>query len=76
MRSATVSLPTGRVFLQTAGPEESEKYFAEAEALDPANWNIHRQDWALTDKKSQSRNWMTKVAKSKKPYYAPLDLPK
>lgn len=44
--------------------------------LDPDNWNIHRQDWNLTDKKGQNRNWLSKVTKSKKPYYAPLDLPK
>jgi peroxiredoxin len=56
--------------------KKAKQYFAEAEALDPDNWNIHRQDWAITDKKAQNRNWLTKVTKSKKPYYAPLDLPK
>jgi peroxiredoxin len=56
--------------------KKAKQYFAEAEALDPNNWNIHRQDWALTDKKAQNRNWLNKVTKSKKPYYAPLDLPK
>jgi peroxiredoxin len=56
--------------------KKAKQYFAEAEALDPNNWNIHRQDWALTDKKAQNRNWLTKVTKSKKPYYAPLDLPR
>jgi peroxiredoxin len=56
--------------------KKAKQYFAEAESLDPNNWNIHRQDWALTDKKGQNRNWFTKVTKSKKPYYAPLDLPK
>jgi peroxiredoxin len=66
----------GVYFSKQQDLKRAKKYFAEAEALDPANWNIHRQDWALTDKKSQNRNWMTKVAKSKKPYYAPLELPK
>jgi peroxiredoxin len=56
--------------------KKAKQYFAEAESLDPDNWNIHRQDWNLTDKKAQNRNWLTKVTKSKKPYYAPLDLPK
>jgi peroxiredoxin len=56
--------------------KKAKQYFAEAEALDPDNWNIHRQDWALTDKKAQNRNWLSKVTKLKKPYYAPLDLPK
>jgi peroxiredoxin len=56
--------------------KKTKQYFAEAESLDPNNWNIHRQDWALTDKKAQNRNWLSKVTKLKKPYYAPLDLPK
>ncbi len=56
--------------------KKAKQYFAEAESLDPNNWNIHRQDWALTDKKAQNRNWRSKVTKLKKPYYAPLDLPK
>ena len=56
--------------------KKAKQYFAEAESLDPNNWNIHRQDWALTDKKAQNRNWLSKVTKLKKPYYAPLDLPK
>ncbi len=56
--------------------KKAKPYFAEAESLDPDNWNIHRQDWAITDKKAQNRNWLTKVTKSKKPYYAQLDLPK
>jgi peroxiredoxin len=56
--------------------KKAKQYFAEAEALDPDNWNIHRQDWNLTDKKGQNRNWLSKVTKLKKPYYAPLDLPK
>jgi peroxiredoxin len=56
--------------------KKAKQYFAEAESLDPNNWNIHRQDWALTDKKAQNRNWLSKVTKLKKPYYAPLDLPR
>ncbi len=66
----------GVYFSKQPDLKKAKKYFAEAEALDPNNWNIHRQDWALTDKKAQNRNWMTKVGKLKKPYYAPLELPK
>jgi peroxiredoxin len=66
----------GVYFSKQQDLKKAKKYFAEAEALDPNNWNIARQDWALTDKKAQNRNWMTKVGKLKKPYYAPLELPK
>jgi peroxiredoxin len=66
----------GVYFSKQADLKKAKKYFAEAEALDPNNWNIHRQDWALTDRKAQNRNWVMKVGKLKKPYYAPLELPK
>jgi peroxiredoxin len=66
----------GVYFANQKDLKKAKQYFAEAEALDPDNWNIHRQDWALTDKKAQNRNWLGKVTKLKKPYYAPLDLPK
>jgi peroxiredoxin len=66
----------GVYFSKQQDLKKAKKYFAQAEALDPNNWNIHRQDWALTDKKAQNRNWLMKVTRSAKPYYAPLDLPK
>jgi peroxiredoxin len=65
----------GVYFANQKDLKKAKQYFAEAEALDPDNWNIHRQDWALTDKKAQNRNWLGKVTKLKKPYYGPLDLP-
>ena len=54
--------------------EKANRYWDEAEALYPDSWNMHRQDWALTDKSKQNGNWMKKVRGLKKPYYAPLEL--
>ncbi len=51
----------GVYFSKQQDLKKAKKYFAQAEALDPNNWNIHRQDWALTDKKAQNRNWLMKV---------------
>ena len=76
MRNAQALFQLGVYFSKQQDLKKAKKYFAQAEALDPSNWNIHRQDWALTDKKAQNRNWLMKVTRSAKPYYAPLDLPK
>lgn len=63
-------------FYKQKNIQKANRYWDEAEVLYPDCWNIHRQDWALTDKKSQLTNWLLKYRGSKKPYYAPLNLEK
>jgi hypothetical protein len=63
-------------FYKQQNVAKANRYWDEAEALYPDCWNIHRQDWAITDKKAQLSNWLLKYRGSKKPYYAPLDLEK
>ena len=63
-------------FYRQHDKKTANRYWDEAEALYPESWNIHRQDWAITDKARQNRNWMMKLGQSKKPYYAPLNLEK
>ncbi|MGD9724295.1 MAG: redoxin domain-containing protein [Pirellulales bacterium] len=55
---------------------KAKQYWEEAEKLYPDSWNIHRQDWAVTDPKAQNNNWLKKVRTLKKPYYSPLELEK
>ena len=64
------------VHFQLAGDEErANKYWEEAQKLNPADWNYHRQDWSFTPREAM-RNWSAKVQTlGDKPYYAPLDLP-
>jgi len=66
----------GVYFYKQNDVKKANRYWDEAEALYPDSWNIHRQDWAITDKSGQNRNWMRKVTSAKKPYYAPLELKK
>jgi peroxiredoxin len=63
-------------FYKQQNKVKANHYWTEAESLYPDSWNIHRQDWAITDKSAQIGNWSRKVRSSKKPYYAPLDLEK
>jgi peroxiredoxin len=66
----------GVYFYKQHDKQKANHYWHEAEGLYPDSWNIHRQDWAITDKAGQTRNWMRKVGALKKPYYAPLSLEK
>jgi peroxiredoxin len=63
-------------FYKQKDKAKANQYWHEAEGLYPDSWNIHRQDWSITDKSGQLRNWLVKYRSSKKPYYAPLDLEK
>jgi tetratricopeptide (TPR) repeat protein len=64
----------GVYFFKQQDVPKARQYWDQAAALYPDSWNIHRQHWALTDASRQLRNWMEKVRKSTKPYYAPLEL--
>lgn len=60
-------------FEQTGDGERAAKYFARAQALNPDDWNYHRQEWSFTPKDA-GRKWMDKFQKLDKPYYPTLDL--
>lgn len=63
------------VWFQTkAGNRElAAKYFAEAQKLNPDDWNYHRQDWSFTPREADKK-WNEKFQATEKPYYAPLEL--
>ncbi len=53
---------------------EAEHHFAEAQRLDPANWNYHRQPWSF-DPENAGAKWRQKFEELEgRPYYAPADL--
>ena len=55
--------------------ERANRYWDEAQALNPDSWNYHRQDWSFLDPAETGRNWLQKFqALEGKPYYKPLDL--
>lgn len=50
----------------------SKKYFERAQALNPDDWNYHRQDWSFGGE--AGAKWMEKFQKLEEPYYPKLEL--
>lgn len=66
----------GIYFHQAGDADRANRYWEEAQRLNPDSWNYHRQDWSFTPEEA-SKNWMKKFQQgSGKPYYEPLDLPR
>jgi hypothetical protein len=51
----------------------AKKYFENAQALNPDDWNYHRQDWSFTPGEAGAK-WLDKFQKLEKPYYPTLEL--
>jgi len=63
------------VWLQQAGDaERAATYFARAQALNPDDWNYHRQDWSFSA--DADRKWLEKFTKTDRRYYPKLQLKK
>ncbi len=66
----------GVYFYLEGESERANKYWDEAQALNPASWNYHRQDWSFLAPAETGKNWMSKFQSlGDKPYYRPLELP-
>jgi len=65
------------VWFHLAGDgDRANKYWDEAQKLNPASWNYHRQDWSFLERDETMKNWLAKFrALGDKPYYRPLELP-
>jgi hypothetical protein len=56
--------------------ERADRYWDEAQKLNPDSWNYHRQDWSFLDGAETTKNWLAKFRSlGDKPYYRPLELP-
>jgi peroxiredoxin len=64
----------GNYFYGREDKAKADLYWNQAETLFPDSWNIHRQDWSITEPESAGRNWATKRRSSEKPYYEDLGL--
>jgi len=51
----------------------AQKYWAKAQALNPDDWNYHRQDWSFTPDQA-GKKWLDKFQKLDAPYYPKLDI--
>lgn len=62
------------VWFQQAGHQtRATQYFEHAQALNPADWNYHRQNWSFTPGEAGAK-WLDKFQKLDEPYYPKLDL--
>ncbi len=64
----------GIYFFNLKDTKKANSYWTQAQALHPDSWNMHRQDWALTEPAKANSNWFSRVQSSNKPYYADLEL--
>ena len=60
-------------FHQRGNNELAEKYFAKAQALNPDDWNYHRQEWSFTPSEA-GKKWLEKFNKLDQPYYPKLQI--
>jgi tetratricopeptide (TPR) repeat protein len=60
-------------FHQEGRPELAAKYFERAQALNPDDWNYHRQEWSFTPREA-GKKWLEKFQKQIEPYYPKLEL--
>ena len=62
----------GLYFNELGQTAKADKYWQQAQALNPESWNYHRQDWAYTPEEA-SKNWQRKAqGLGEKPYYKPI----
>lgn len=54
-------------------PELAAKYFAQAQKLNPEDWNYHRQQWSFTPQEA-GKKWLEKFNSTDGPYYPKLDM--
>ena len=63
-------------FKQQGKDEKAQPYFKEAQRLNPASWNYHRQDWTYEGEVAAGKKWYKKSqALGDTPYYDALELP-
>ena len=64
----------GTYFYERKNQAKADQYWAQAAALFPDSWNMHRQDWAITDPANAGRNFRQKREALTKPYYRDLEV--
>jgi hypothetical protein len=60
-------------FQQQGQAALSAKYFERAQALNPDDWNYHRQEWSFTPQEA-GKKWLERFLKQSEPYYPKLEL--
>jgi tetratricopeptide (TPR) repeat protein len=60
-------------FQQSGKAEQAATYFKRAQALNPDDWNYHRQEWSFTPE-AAGKQWLEKFQKLEEPYYPKLEM--
>jgi hypothetical protein len=60
-------------FQQADNVALAAKYFERAQALNPDDWNYHRQEWSFTPRNA-GKKWLERFQKQEQPYYPKLEL--
>src|SRR6185436_15960145 len=56
------------VWFQQAGNEAlADRYFQRAQALNPTDWNYHRQQWSFGTREDARARWLDKFLKTSTP---------
>jgi peroxiredoxin len=71
---ADVLFALGTYFYDQKNEQKAGEYWGQARGLFPDSWNIHRQDWSITDRQNAGRNYQQKRQALEKPYYRDLEL--
>lgn len=66
----------GTYFYDQGNEAKARDYWAQARVLFPDSWNIHRQDWSITDRENAGKNYREKRNALTKPYYRELEIAK
>jgi hypothetical protein len=60
-------------FQQDGQAARAKQYFDRAQALNPDDWNYHRQEWSFTPQDA-GKKWLEKFKQQSEPYYPKLEL--
>lgn len=70
---ADASFKLAVYFHENKNNDLAEKYWAQAQRLNPDDWNYHRQDWSFTPQEA-GKKWLDKFQKLDQPYYPKLEI--
>lgn len=70
---AEVNFKLGVYFHQQGDDVRADRYWTQAQSLNPDSWNYARQDWSFTPE-TAGENWTKKVQTLEgRPYYRPIE---
>jgi hypothetical protein len=72
-REAEANFKLAVWFKQSGDAARADQYFKRAQALNPDDWNYHRQDWSFTPEMA-GKLWLEKFQKLETPYYPTLEI--